>query len=61
MILGLLQFIPGLGFRKARDFVKHLVAEGTSMRNRDDMKSIMNMGDVVFKNCSGFISMYWME
>ena len=55
-LLALLQFIPGFGYRKARDFIQHLVSEGASMHNREDMKTVMKMGDVVFKNCNAFLS-----
>lgn len=33
-----------------------LVAKGALMCSREKMKEIMNMGDVVFKNCNAFIS-----
>lgn len=36
--------------------MKNLVAKGASMYSREKMKEIMNMGDVVFKNCNAFIS-----
>lgn len=45
-----------MGYRKARDFVNNLVAKGSSLCSREKMKEIMNMGDVVFKNCNAFIS-----
>ena len=26
------------------------------MHNREDMKTVMKMGDVIFKNCNAFLS-----
>lgn len=52
-----LRFIPGLGFRKVRSIIDKLVVEGKGLRNRDDLKTVLGLGDVVFKNCNGFIRM----
>lgn len=50
-----LQFLPGLGFRKVRAMVDKLVTVGKGMKNREDMKAVLGLGDTVFKNCNGFI------
>lgn len=51
-----MQFLPGFGYRKAREFVDKLREEGARVRNREELKAVTGLGDVVFKNCNGFIS-----
>ena len=46
----------GFGYRKAREFVDKLREEGARVRNREELKAATGLGDVVFKNCNGFIS-----
>lgn len=53
-----LRFIPGLGFRKVRAMVDKLVSEGKGLKNRTELKVLLGLGDVVFKNCNGFIRIY---
>ena len=51
-----MQFLPGFGYRKAREFVDKLREEGARVRNREELKAVTGLGDVVFKNCNGCIS-----
>lgn len=51
-----MQFLPGFGFRKAREFVDKLRDEGARVRNREELQRATGLGEVVFKNCNGFIS-----
>lgn len=50
-----LSFVPGLGVRKARKMVEKLMENGTQITNRDDFKTLLELGDEVFKNCNGFL------
>jgi hypothetical protein len=55
----LLQFVPGLGPRKAR-FLSDLLCENLRFQNREDLKFRLGVvtiiGDVIFMNCAGFLA-----
>jgi hypothetical protein len=55
----LLQFVPGLGPRKAR-LLSDQLCENLRFQNREDLKIRLDVvtiiGDVVFMNCAGFLA-----
>ncbi|EFX73665.1 hypothetical protein DAPPUDRAFT_57945, partial [Daphnia pulex] len=51
----LLQFICGLGPRKADDLIKTLKLNNKRLENRSQLKTACHMGVNVFTNCAGFI------
>ena len=56
----LLQFVPGLGPRKARRLADQLCDNRNGLETREDLKcqfdSVPIIGDVTFMNCAGFLS-----
>lgn len=52
----ILPFLPGLGFCKARALVAKLKQQGAGLRNREEMKEALELGDSVFQNCNAFLS-----
>eukprot|EP01022_Parablepharisma_sp_SALTPOND_P008951 TRINITY_DN1373_c0_g1_i2.p1 TRINITY_DN1373_c0_g1~~TRINITY_DN1373_c0_g1_i2.p1 ORF type:complete len:1804 (-),score=237.19 TRINITY_DN1373_c0_g1_i2:8682-14093(-) len=52
-----LSFICGLGPRKAQDIILALQKKG-KVNMRIDLKARVPLGDVVYKNCIGFIKVY---
>jgi len=58
----LLQFVPGLGPRKARLISNQLCDNRNGLQTREDLKfqldSIPIIGDVTFMNCAGFLAGY---
>jgi hypothetical protein len=57
-----LQFVPGLGPRKARLLSDHLCGNRNGFQTREDLKcqlgSVPIIGQVVFMNCAGFLAGY---
>ncbi|KAH9503861.1 Transcription elongation factor SPT6 [Bulinus truncatus] len=51
----LLQFVCGLGPRKASQIIKTLKQNNSRLENRTQLVSICDMGPKVFINCAGFI------
>ena len=51
----LLPFICGLGFRKARQLVLDISAQGGVVDNRQDLVTKCKMGSIVFVNCASFL------
>jgi hypothetical protein len=58
----LLQFVPGLGPRKARLLSDQLCDNRNGLQTREDLKcqlgSVPIIGQVVFMNCAGFLAGY---
>jgi hypothetical protein len=56
----LLQFVPGLGPRKARILSDKLCDNRNGLQTREDLKihqdSVPIIGDVIFMNCAGFLA-----
>jgi hypothetical protein len=56
----LLQFVPGLGPRKARLLSEKLCDNRNGLQTREDLKIQLDgvpiIGDVVFMNCAGFLA-----
>lgn len=52
----MLPFVAGLGIRKARELRRVLETHLKVLHNREDLKRIAELGDVVFQNCNAFLS-----
>ncbi|KAI3650058.1 hypothetical protein MP228_005690 [Amoeboaphelidium protococcarum] len=52
--LSLLQFVCGLGPRKAQMIVQRIVANGGLLNNRVELVSVVKLASVVFQNCCSF-------
>jgi hypothetical protein len=54
----LLQFVPGLGPRRARLLSDQLCENCNGLQTREDLRRVSIIGPVVFMNCAGFIAGY---
>ena len=54
--LALFPFLPGLGVRKGRELQRVVEHHVVSLHNREDLRRVAELGDVVFSNCNGFLS-----
>lgn len=55
----LLQYISGLGSRKAASLIKYLKQTKKRLENREMLKTHCRMGLKIFTNCAGFIKIDW--
>ncbi|XP_031559934.1 transcription elongation factor SPT6-like [Actinia tenebrosa] len=53
--VALLQFVCGLGPRKASTLIKGLRQQGSKLENRSQLVTVCNLGPKIFLNCAGFI------
>ncbi|EDO33602.1 predicted protein [Nematostella vectensis] len=54
-VIPLLQFVCGLGPRKAAALLKCLRQQGSRLENRSQLVTLCNLGPKIFLNCAGFI------